>query len=260
MTRTLFIGDVHGMADELRQLVERLDPQAGDAVVFVGDLVDKGPDSVAVVRMVREMAEAGSFQVVLVEGNHEDKHRRFRRNKTARPEVAAEQAARSPVLAEVTEALSQEDVAFLDSAVPFHKVPEHGILVVHGGVPGDMVEFPAETVEEAAALTGKAKRRLQLLQRTRFVSVNTGAFLKLGAESEADPFWAEVFDGRFGHVVFGHEPFMDGPGMFPHATGVDTGAVFGGSLTALVVEASGERSFVSVPGRKFSERWSSPGR
>jgi len=177
-----------------------------------------------------------------------------------RPEVAEQQAARSPVLAEVTEALSQEDVAFLDSAVPFHKVPEHGILVVHGGVPGDMVEFPAETVEEAAALTGKAKRRLQLLQRTRFVSVSTGGFLKLGTESEADPFWAEVFDGRFGHVVFGHEPFMDGPGMFPHATGVDTGAVFGGSLTALVVEASGERSFVSVPGRKFSERWSSPGR
>lgn len=249
MSRRLIVGDVHGMLPELEALLVELAPTPEDTVVFVGDLVDKGPDSVGVVRRVRELA--ATVPVVLVEGNHEDKHRRFRRNRTVRPEVAAGQADRSPELASITAELSAEDVAFLDSAVLFHRLPEHNVLVVHGGVPGDMVSFP-ETVEEAAALTGKAKRKVSLLLRTRFVSKDGGKFLQLGKNTPEDPFWAEVWDGRFGHVVFGHEPFLDGPGLFPHATGVDTGAVFGGELTALVLEGE-ERSFVSVPGRKFAE-------
>jgi len=249
MTRTIIIGDVHGMLPELESLLGRLQPTTDDEVVFVGDLVDKGPDSVGVVRRVRELAD--TVPVVLVEGNHEDKHRRFRKNLTVRPEVAAGQAERQPELATITEGLSEEDVAFLDGAVMFHRVPDHGVLVVHGGIPGDMVTFPA-TPEEAAALTGKAKRALSKTLRTRHVSAETGKFLQLGKEGPEDPFWADVWDGRFGHVVFGHEPFVAGPALFPHATGVDTGAVFGGSLTALVIDDAGERSFVSVPSRPMA--------
>lgn len=244
--RHIFVGDVHGMLPELVELIERVNPGPEDQIIFVGDLVDKGPDSVGVVRFVRELSQ--THKVVVVEGNHEDKHRRFRRNLTVRPEVAAGQAERQPELASITNDLTEEDVAFLDSAVPFHRVPEHGVLVVHAGVPGDMVTFP-ESVEEVASMSGKARRAMEKTARVRHVNAETGKFVRLGDETEADPFWAEVHDGRFGHVVFGHEPFMDGPAQFPHATGVDTGAVFGGSLTALVVDAEGERSFVSVPGR-----------
>jgi len=246
--RHMFVGDVHGMSGALRSLLGELKPVEGDTLVFVGDLLDKGPDSVGAVRLVRELSETSSFEVVLVEGNHEDKHRRYRRNMSVRPAVAVEQAELSPGLAAITEGLSIDDVAFLDTAVLFYRVHEHAMLVVHGGIPGDMSEFPA-TVEEVDALTGKAKRMASLLLRTRFVSAEGGEFLKMGAVGAADPFWAEAYDGRFGHVVFGHEPFMTGPGLFPNATGVDTGAVMGGSLTALVVEASGEQAFVSVPTR-----------
>jgi len=68
------IGDVHGEADALRRLLERLgcDPERGTAqrpIAFVGDLVDRGPDSPAVVEMVMKLAEAGIAQCVL--GNHE---------------------------------------------------------------------------------------------------------------------------------------------------------------------------------------------
>ena len=247
---SFIIGDVHGMKPELVALIETLKPTVEDEITFVGDLVDKGDDSPGVVRFVRELSL--THNVVLVEGNHEDKHKRFRRNLTVRPEVAAQQAERSPELSEITAGLSEADVAFLDSAVPFHRVAKHGILVVHGGIPGDMVEFPA-TVEEAMSFTGKAKRRMEKILRTRTIDAETGKFIALGRETEADPFWAEVHDGRFGHVVFGHEPFMDGVAHFPHATGIDTGAVFGGRLTAMVVDADGERSFVSVPGRKVAE-------
>ena len=250
--RTFIIGDVHGMAVELSTLMTTLKPSADDTVVFVGDLVDKGPESVPVVAMVRAMVESEPFSVVVVEGNHEDKHKRFRRNLTVRPEVAAGQAERQPELAEITAALSKEDVAFMDTAVPFHRVAEHGILVVHAGIPGDMMIFP-ESVEEVAAMSNKQRRVMEKTARVRHVNAETGKFIGLGKETEADPFWAEVHDGRFGHVVFGHEPFMDGVAHFPHATGIDTGAVFGGSLTAMVVDADGERSFVSVPSRKMAE-------
>ena len=71
--------------------------------------------------------------------------------------------------------------------------------------------------------------------RTRYLDPTTGKMLELGKNKPGDPFWAEVYDGRFGHVVFGHEPLY-GVTFFPHATGIDTSAVYGGLLTALVYE------------------------
>ena len=53
--------------------------------------------------------------------------------------------------------------------------------------------------------------------------------------------------GQIGHVVFGHQPWRGGPACFPHATGIDTGAVHGGGLTALVLPGKGAPHFVSVP-------------
>ena len=250
--RHIFVGDVHGMVHELMALVEDLHLNKNDVLVFVGDLIDKGPDSVGVVNFVRKLSQTRLASVVLVEGNHEEKHRRFRRNLHARPDVAAEQAIKSPELISITEQLNSKDVEFLETAIPFYRIPEHNLLVVHGGIPGDMVEFP-DTVEHVKELTGKAKKNFGKVLRTRFVDSETGKFLKLGDSSPEDPYWADIYDGRFGHVIFGHEPFMDEPGCFQHATGIDTGAVFGGSLTALVISDSGDRHFMSIPGQKFCE-------
>jgi hypothetical protein len=68
------IGDVHGEVDALRRLLDRLgcDPEARTVerpLVFVGDLVDRGPNSGAVVALVMGLVEAGVAQCVL--GNHE---------------------------------------------------------------------------------------------------------------------------------------------------------------------------------------------
>jgi len=62
------VGDVHGCIDELRALVDRLDPRPEDLLLFVGDLVRKGPDSAAVLDFVAERENA-----VSVRGNNEDK-------------------------------------------------------------------------------------------------------------------------------------------------------------------------------------------
>ena len=250
-TRHIIIGDVHGMSVELQNLIDTLELRTTDKVVFVGDLVDKGPESPTVVRMVRELSE--QFDVTVVEGNHEEKHRRFRKHRLNGTGVDLTMKG-SEEMGEITEGLSDEDIEFMDTFVPFHRVPEHDVVVVHGGITGTLMEFP-ETVEELRGMSSKKRKSFSKTMRTRFVDGETGKFLQLGDRKESDPFWSEVYDGRFGHVVFGHEPFMDGPGEFPHSTGVDTGCVFGGRLTSLVLEGD-ERSFVSVESRgSFSKKF-----
>jgi len=244
MERTIIIGDVHGMDVELTNLLNKLEIRSDDHIVFVGDLVDKGPNSAGVVHIVRELSN--THNVVVVEGNHEEKHRRFRKHRKNGTGIDLKMKG-AEEMCEITDGLSEEDVSFMDTFVPFHKVEKHNVLVVHGGIPGSMTEFP-ETVEELSSWSSKKRKSFSKTLRTRFVNKETGKFLQLGDNTESDPFWAEVFDGRFGHVVFGHEPFMDGVGEFPHATGIDTGAVFGGELTAMVFEGS-VPSFVSVKSR-----------
>ena len=62
------VGDVHGCLRELEHLLDRLDPAAADLVVFVGDLVRKGPDSAGVIDLVRSRPN-----FVTVRGNNEEK-------------------------------------------------------------------------------------------------------------------------------------------------------------------------------------------
>ena len=247
------IGDVHGMLDSLKELIVELNLNSDDNIVFVGDLIDKGPDSAGVVKFVRKLSQTN--KVTIVEGNHEDKHRRFRKNLQVRPETAASMAENMPELQHITDRLSEEDINFLNSAVPFYRVPNMDILVVHGGIPGDMVDFPL-TVEETKQLTGKRKKKFNLIMRTRYVDSETGKMLQLGKETESDPFWAKIYDGRFGYVVFGHEPFYDKDGglvsHYKYATGIDTGAVFGGGLTAMIVNEDSSQHFLTINTEKFA--------
>ncbi len=242
MPRTMIIGDVHGCLRELRSLVDLLHLQPDDEVVFVGDLVDKGDDSPGVIRFVRELSQR--HRVVVVEGNHEEKHRQHRRN-------VSRGVVREGEVNEITSHLSPEDIHFMENFVPFHKVEQHNILVVHGGMPSNWTEFP--TIEQFKGLSKTKQRKFLKVSRTRFVCKNTGKFRSMGDESPDDPFWTEIWDGRFGHIVFGHEPFLSGPDVREHSTGIDTGCVHGGSLTSLVVENDGSRHFISVPGRLLVE-------
>ena len=291
MTRTLIVGDVHGMTSELEALLLEVDLRRGDHLVFVGDLVDKGPDSPGTVRFCRRLRETGQ-RVTLVEGNHEEKHRRFRRTLAADRANAMKMTGAEEMLA-ITEALSSEDVAFLESAVPFFELPEHKGLVVHGGILPTMTVLPNPAWR--AAGSKEEREQVQRLLRTRYVrgrpetkltieytfaldqeqtkarvakfgpdldSVSSqvvhrstrpaGAFVPLGQEGPGDPFWAEIYDGRFGHTFFGHTPFPKAVASvqsFPHASGLDLGCVFGGRLATAILEADCDPMFRSVPAR-----------
>jgi len=251
--KTAIIGDVHGALGPLVALVETLGLNLGDRLVFVGDIVDKGPDPAGVVRFVRQLSETAPYEVVLVEGNHEDRHRRYHINTAERPKVARAMAAEAPELTALDADLSEDDRVFLATAIPFLRLPDWGALVVHGGIPGTMRSFP-ESVEQANQWHGSRGKAFRKILRTRYVSADTGRYLALGHNQPGDPFWAEDYDGRFGHVIFGHQPWLDGPACFAHATGIDTAAVHGGQLTALVLPGDGDPYFESVPGIDYAER------
>ncbi|MDP7006368.1 MAG: hypothetical protein QF718_09185, partial [Phycisphaerales bacterium] len=192
-------------------------------------------------------------KLTLVEGNHEEKHRRFR-NHLKTGSKNADQMTGAEKMHEFTKKLSNNDIAFLDNAVLFLRIPEHNILVVHAGIPGNMLTFPVSN-DVVQSMSNKERKYLHQVLRVRYIDKATGRFQRLGAEQPDDPFWAEIYDGRFGHVVFGHQPFMDGARIYKYATGIDTGAVFGGLLTALVLNnRTMERCLVSVASSKQFRR------
>ncbi len=70
--RTIIIGDVHGCADALEALLDKVHPSRKDTLVLLGDLFDRGPDSWEVFRQVQTLAEIHGERFVLLRGNHED--------------------------------------------------------------------------------------------------------------------------------------------------------------------------------------------
>lgn len=72
-SRTFAVGDIHGDLAALEKLFERLpELTADDTVVFLGDYIDRGPDSAGVVRWIRDLTQRGPAKVIALRGNHED--------------------------------------------------------------------------------------------------------------------------------------------------------------------------------------------
>tara|TARA_B100001123_G_scaffold408216_1_gene501195 strand:+ start:1081 stop:1869 length:789 start_codon:yes stop_codon:yes gene_type:complete len=256
MSRVIVFGDVHGCSTQLDQLLEKLQPQEGDRLVFLGDLIDKGPDSPGVVRRVRELST--EFPLTLIQGNHEEMFLRWHKKDTEEGKQSMKRHAEFEAL---SKKLSKEDVKFLGSSVLYERFNVNGrdFIAVHAGIPASVPELP-EKEEDVAKLSSKARRRVQLVLRVRYQTPE-GKFVKLGSETEEDVFWTETYDGRFGTALYGHQPYMDntGPKQEKHSLGLDTGCVFGGSLTALsLVEKEGKVGkpsdlkwgLVSVPGEE----------
>jgi 3',5'-cyclic AMP phosphodiesterase CpdA len=243
--RTLIIGDVHGCLDELDALLAELSPSRDDLLCFIGDLVDRGPESVGTVRRVRELLRAHPGSVCLA-GNHEAKVLRRRGKKGTLP-------------AWTTQA-SDEDWRFLEGLPLLHRLLDHGALLVHGGI------YPAFFADEGDPepvppdwLTSKEKRaeRLRRFLILRHVDLR-GHLVALGSETAETRHWSAVYDGRLGFIFFGHDPQLDPPVPLraPHALGLDTGVCFGGRLTAAILEpgqAASEATFASVPGHRYAE-------
>jgi diadenosine tetraphosphatase ApaH/serine/threonine PP2A family protein phosphatase len=166
-----------------------------------------------------------------VRGNHEDRLLRLRREGPARALAAPAQHLRACLAA-----LTPEELDWLASLPLWLDLPAHGARVVHAGV------MPGIPIEDQSARTLLYIRSLG----------GGGVPMELRGEQS----WAQSYHGHL-HVVFGHNAQLE-PEIAPRATGIDTGVVYGGRLTAMVLR-EGERPppaderrsvLVSVPARR----------
>jgi hypothetical protein len=243
--RLIIIGDVHGCIDELNELMQVLAPGMDDKLIFIGDLIDRGPDSADVVRQVVQWSKY--IEVKLILGNHEEKFLRYVQHiKDGRGiEKQMKQIDEFPQL---LDALGDEELSFLQKAYHSIHLPENNSLLIHGGVWRDIhFSLPATYLYQED--NSDINKQLSLLDKTRYLNPE-GKFVSYGEEKPEDVFWADDYKGQFGHIYFGHHPFIQSnPYQFSHATAIDTGCVYGGWLSA--VELSDNNiQFKSVVARK----------
>ncbi|MFN2577377.1 MAG: metallophosphoesterase [Pyrinomonadaceae bacterium] len=209
MGRTIVVGDIHGCFDELTELLDLINLEKDDRVVAVGDLITKGPKNRQVLDLFISDERLSS-----VVGNHDRALRQKLRGEPVRLTSQQRQA--------LTELAPDEKRynAYLRS-LPF-TIDLGAYLVVHAGIrPGvSLDQQMASDMTEIRTMGAEPSRR------------------------KGVP-WYEVYRGPK-MILFGHWPAKE-PRRALHAVGLDTGCVYGGHLTAFVIET---QAFVSVPARQ----------
>ncbi|HKV09222.1 MAG TPA: AAA family ATPase [Thermoanaerobaculia bacterium] len=226
------IGDIHGCADELEELLARLGYARDEAgvfrhparrkVVFLGDLVDRGPRVPDVLRIAMGMVAART--ALAVPGNHDVKLVRWLTGRSVRLAHGLERSA---------EQLDRESPDFRERAARFlDGLPSH--LVLDGG---RLVAAHAGMKEEMQGRSTGRVRQFALYGDT------TGEVDEFGLPVRLN--WAASYRGS-ALVAYGHTPVAE-PEWLHNTINLDTGCVFGGRLTALRYP---ERELVSVPARR----------
>lgn len=200
--RTLIIGDIHGCADELELLLEKFQPAPEDRLIAVGDLINRGPSSERVLLLARRHG------IIPILGNHE---RRFLAAKSGKASRILKNGDRKSY-----RQLVDADWDWVASWPHVLDLPELNALVVHGGF-APFLEWSAQRPDVVT--------RIQVLTRKLRPAKRS--------ESPTGRPWADLWDGPQ-HVYYGHTPRREVL-HHPHATGLDTGCVYGGHLTAILL-------------------------
>ena len=231
------IGDIHGCFDELLTLLDRLGYEIetridsdrglgysvshpeGRKAVFVGDLVDRGPGVVKVLKLVMSMVADGS--ALCVAGNHESKLARKLQGRNVQvthglAESLAQLDAESPEFRE-------QALGFLDGLISHYVLDDGNLVVAHAGIKSEY--------------QGRASARVRDFC---LYGETTGEKDEFGLPIRAN--WAAEYRGK-ATVVYGHTAVVE-PAWLNRTINIDTGCVFGGKLTALRYP---EKELVSVP-------------
>jgi protein phosphatase len=244
------IGDVHGCCDELEQLLQTLGYQSvesinaaqsdaaqtnsdfwqfplykhpqGRKVIFLGDLVDRGPRILDTLKLVHNMVAADA--ALCVPGNHDIKLLRKLKGKNVKVNHGLEQtlAEIEAVPADQREGAIAALRQFLDGLVSHFVLDDGKLVVAHAGMKAELQGRGSGQVRDFA-LYGET----------------TGEIDEFGLPVRYN--WAAEYRGR-AMVVYGHTPVPE-PEWLNHTIDIDTGCVFGGKLTALRYP---ERELVSV--------------
>jgi len=220
-----FIGDVHGCYQELIALLDKLGYVASETIingsmhkryfhpqkrklVFLGDMVDRGPASDKVMELILELSNQNMAYAVL--GNHDEKFLRYLKGNPVKVNSGLEKTISQFV--GKSEEFKNNLIRFLKS-LPSHYVFDNGeIVAVHAGIREDM--------------QGKDKREIK----------DYCVFGEPGEKKKDDGLpvrqdWGRDYEGT-AKVVYGHTPVKE-PFWVNNSIDIDSGCVFGGKLTAL---------------------------
>ncbi|MGE6761364.1 polynucleotide kinase-phosphatase [Corallococcus interemptor] len=232
------IGDIHGCREELEALLTKLGyqvrpradgapgvdvrPPEGRKAVFLGDLVDRGPDIPGVLRLVMDMVEAGT--ALCVPGNHEMKL--LRKLRGGKVNVSHGMAQTLEQLEKEPPEFHQRVAKFIDDLVSHYVLDDGRLVVAHAGLKESM--------------QGRGSGRVRTFA---LYGETTGETDEYGFPVRFN--WAAEYRGRAA-VVYGHQAVLEAEWV-NNTLCVDTGCVYGGQLTALRYP---EKELVSVPARR----------
>jgi len=218
MNKLVLYGDIHGCYNEFILLRKKINPQKNDIEVCVGDIITKGKDSIKTLDFLIE------HNIKSVLGNHEDKLLRYLKHQKSNK--------KNPITLDSDEQniinnLTDRHVSYLESLPLYLKFND--ITIVHGGIQNHM------------NLENLSKREIQNILRLRYLDENEN-FVAYGKETKNSVFWADVYDGSNGFVVYGHQWFKDVK-KNQHALGIDTGCVYGNKLSAIMFDNLEDRIY-----------------
>lgn len=254
MTRKICIGDVHGCFDELQLLLEKLEWNVEkDVLIFLGDLINRGPESAKVVNWIMTWNKRFPCNVIAVQGNHDNKVYRFWKHEQ---KSSKHKNYTNPMITfntdklSVYNSLSDEEIKWLGNLPVIHTI-KPGWIAVHAGFePGKAVSEQDQSKVSHIRYLEKGTNKPVSLQNSYL-------------QPENSLYWTDVYDGKE-NVVYGHNVHsLTKPriynGLYGNKLiGIDTGCCFGGHITGFIVPEDGEEvtdaSFVQQKAFRMYQR------
>ncbi|MBP0724607.1 bis(5'-nucleosyl)-tetraphosphatase PrpE [Bacillus sp. RG28] len=216
------IGDIHGCFQEFVNLTKLLGFEwknqipmhpNGDRLVFVGDLTDRGKNSLAVIDVVYELVIRKKI-AYYAPGNHCNKLYRYfiGRNVQIKHGLETTVAELDALSSKQYNHYKEKFIKLYEGSPLYHMLDQRKLIVCHAGIKEEMIGKTSNSVK-TFVLYGDI----------------TGEVLPNGMPVRRD--WAKEYTGE-SIIVYGHTPILE-PRVINKTYNIDTGAVFGGHLTAL---------------------------
>ncbi len=216
--KTIIIGDLHGCYRDTIELLKECDYSMRDRVIFLGDLIDRGPDNDKCVDLAMQLQEIQQFPSCVM-GNHEEKHlfvQDYVEKHRKLPEFLKNPEDNR---LKARNQLSKRHFEFFKQMPTYLELPEYNTICVHAGM------YPGRTPEQ------QLKKHLLHIQTMRLGDDAT--YWASRAPDHTWKYWTNYWNGPQ-RVVFGHS-VLTKPLHTDKLVGLDGGAVFGLTLNALVL-------------------------